>query len=70
MFDLDHFKKINDQYGHAAGDLVIAGFSNLMQQQMRDVDGFGRLGGEEFAVLLPHTSVDQAVVWVERVKKA
>jgi diguanylate cyclase (GGDEF)-like protein len=55
MMDLDHFKNINDQYGHAAGDQVITHFARLCRQMLRATDLTGRLGGEEFAALLPNT---------------
>ena len=52
MFDLDHFKKINDTYGHAAGDAVLSGVAQVVQSELRPCDRLGRLGGEEFGVLL------------------
>ncbi len=63
MLDIDHFKKVNDVHGHAAGDLVLADFAQLASRCLRDSDVLGRLGGEEFAVLLPDGSpaVAQAV---------
>lgn len=63
MLDIDHFKKVNDQHGHAAGDQVLAGFALLVGRCLRDTDVLGRMGGEEFAVLLPDSSpaVAQAV---------
>ena len=57
MLDLDHFKQINDAHGHEAGDRVLAGFGALLRTALRNVDGIARLGGEEFAVLLPETDV-------------
>lgn len=69
MFDLDHFKAINDQFGHAVGDRVLCDFAHLLAGKVRSNDSLGRLGGEEFAVLMPHTSVTQAVSWVERLQK-
>jgi len=53
MFDLDHFKQVNDRYGHAAGDWALRGVATAIQPLCRPVDAFGRLGGEEFAVFLP-----------------
>ncbi|MGV8844413.1 MAG: GGDEF domain-containing protein [Pseudomonas sp.] len=67
MFDIDHFKAVNDRFGHAAGDQVLAQFSQLVSSQLRHNDLFGRLGGEEFAVILPHTGLEQAQRWAERV---
>lgn len=58
MFDLDFFKRVNDTYGHAAGDKVLIEIVNVCRRALRSVDGFGRLGGEEFAVLLPHTDLE------------
>lgn len=69
MFDLDHFKAINDQYGHAVGDRVLCEFAHLLAGKVRSNDSLGRLGGEEFAVLMPHTTVTQAAHWVERLQK-
>ncbi|MBL4775207.1 MAG: GGDEF domain-containing protein [Mariprofundus sp.] len=60
MFDLDHFKQVNDVHGHAAGDLVLAKMSDILQQGMREGDIAGRWGGEEFLVLLAHTDRDGA----------
>ncbi len=69
MLDLDHFKSINDQYGHHVGDLVLKRFSELVEQAKRIEDEFGRLGGEEFGVLLPHTKLSGALVVAERIRK-
>jgi len=60
MFDLDHFKKVNDVHGHAAGDLVLSTMATMLQESAREGDIAGRWGGEEFIVLLPHTSLDGA----------
>ncbi|MDE8346788.1 MAG: sensor domain-containing diguanylate cyclase [Acidocella sp.] len=56
MFDIDHFKRINDSYGHSAGDAVLRAVGAACTALSRDCDSFGRLGGEEFAVLLPDTA--------------
>ena len=58
MFDIDHFKMINDQYGHAAGDRVLQQFSHFIMSQIREEDIFGRLGGEEFALVVSNPDKD------------
>ncbi|MFL9813918.1 diguanylate cyclase [Stutzerimonas sp. VN223-3] len=60
MVDLDHFKQVNDQYGHAAGDNVIRSLANLMHQRLRRIDSLGRYGGEEFVAVLPDCTTEQA----------
>jgi diguanylate cyclase (GGDEF)-like protein len=70
MVDLDHFKSINDTFGHLAGDAVLAHFARTITQAVREVDLVGRLGGEEFAVLLPGTSAAEAVQAAERMRAA
>jgi len=57
MFDLDHFKQVNDVHGHAAGDLVLSEMAKVLQEGVREGDIAGRWGGEEFIVLLPHTDL-------------
>jgi diguanylate cyclase (GGDEF)-like protein len=57
MLDLDHFKHINDDHGHAAGDEVLRCVAQLCRENFREVDIAGRLGGEEFVVLMPHTAL-------------
>src|SRR6266436_4340286 len=59
-FDLDNFKAVNDAYGHAAGDVVLRHFCDLIAGQIRDSDVLARLGGDEFGVLLTHVTLDQA----------
>ncbi|MGZ4954969.1 MAG: sensor domain-containing diguanylate cyclase [Methylobacter sp.] len=66
MLDLDHFKQINDTYGHAAGDGVLQETVMRSLEQLRALDVLGRMGGEEFAVLLPHTEAADAVPIAER----
>lgn len=60
MLDIDHFKAVNDRHGHAAGDAVLAGVANALLQASREVDRIGRVGGEEFCVLLPSTDLEGA----------
>lgn len=67
--DIDHFKRINDNYGHKVGDLAIKYVVDLCLQQTRESDIFGRLGGEEFGLLLPETDGVQAIELAERVRK-
>ena len=68
MFGLDRFKDINDRYGHQAGDAVLAAFCRLATSSLRPNDLFGRIGGEEFASLLPATGRQDAVWLAERVR--
>lgn len=70
MLDLDHFKRINDDYGHAIGDEVLKHFSQIIRSQQRRVDVIGRLGGEEFAIILPDTNLAKAHVLAERLRQA
>jgi diguanylate cyclase (GGDEF)-like protein len=70
MFDLDHFKKINDRYGHAVGDRTLQVFARTAAIKLRATDIIGRLGGEEFAAILPGTSLLSAAVAAERVRLA
>jgi diguanylate cyclase (GGDEF)-like protein len=60
MFDLDRFKAINDTHGHAVGDAVIRKFCEVTAAALRPNDVFGRIGGEEFAVVLPGSSIEAA----------
>ena len=69
IFDIDHFKKVNDTYGHHAGDEVIRRTSSLLRKTARSSDVCGRFGGEEFTVLLPHTNQEQANYFAERLRK-
>lgn len=69
MIDLDHFKAVNDQLGHAGGDTVLRSFTATVESVMRQGDVFGRVGGEEFAALLPQTSLDGAVVLAQRLRQ-
>jgi diguanylate cyclase (GGDEF)-like protein/PAS domain S-box-containing protein len=69
MMDIDHFKKINDEFGHSAGDEVLKSFCNTSQRLLRETDLFARIGGEEFAVLLPDTGSAGAVRVAERLRR-
>ncbi len=66
MFDLDHFKRINDDYGHAGGDAVLIRVGRFLSGSLRETDVVGRFGGEEFVLLLPHTGLDQSGPILER----
>jgi len=68
MLDLDHFKHINDTYGHAVGDTVLKHFSALLQSNLRQMDVAGRLGGEEFAIILPYADIYEAKQCAERLR--
>eukprot|EP00913_Durusdinium_trenchii_P010920 g10249.t1 len=69
MFDVDHFKRINDNYGHLVGDNVIRGIGEVVLEQIRASDIPCRYGGEEFCILLPETSLDAATQWAERLRQ-
>jgi diguanylate cyclase (GGDEF)-like protein len=70
MFDLDHFKKINDQFGHATGDSALIVFAQTLTANLRSTDVLGRLGGEEFAAILPNMNADEALAAADRVRRA
>lgn len=70
MLDLDHFKSVNDTYGHPAGDGVLKSVSRLLKERLRKTDFIGRYGGEEFAVIMPDTSGVDAVSVLDEVRKA
>ncbi|MDH5300807.1 MAG: sensor domain-containing diguanylate cyclase [Gammaproteobacteria bacterium] len=70
FFDVDHFKQINDSYGHHAGDIVLKEVANIIRTQLRTSDVLGRYGGEEFSALLVDTPLEKAVEIAERVRKA
>lgn len=70
MFDIDHFKSVNDRFGHAAGDEVICETAARVACALRDVDAAFRLGGEEFIVLLPSTDLDAAVLVADRLRQS
>jgi two-component system cell cycle response regulator len=70
MLDVDHFKRINDRFGHATGDEVLVRLAATVNSRLRKIDVFGRMGGEEFAILLPMTSEKPALEVAERIRKS
>lgn len=66
--DIDHFKKINDTYGHGVGDKAIIHFSQLINNSLRETDLIGRIGGEEFAILLPNTNLESGFKLADRIR--
>lgn len=70
LIDIDRFKTINDCFGHLRGDEVLKGVAALIRERLRSTDVFARWGGEEFAILLPHTTLEGARVFAERLRKA
>lgn len=69
LADLDHFKRVNDSYGHVAGDVVLCAATKLVVKTIRPIDSLGRLGGEEFAVLLPETEASSALDAADRFRQ-
>ena len=69
MLDIDHFKNVNDTYGHHAGDLALQSLVDVSNKVLREMDIMGRIGGEEFAVLLPETDTEQALLVAERLRQ-
>jgi diguanylate cyclase (GGDEF)-like protein len=69
MYDIDFFKKVNDEFGHSVGDLVLTHMSNIIRKAMRSCDVVGRWGGEEFVCILPNTRVKGALNLAERLRK-
>lgn len=70
MFDLDHFKTVNDTWGHTAGDAVLRSVARVVMRELRTEDSFGRLGGEEFGILLANAGATEAADVAERVRRA
>jgi diguanylate cyclase (GGDEF)-like protein len=68
IFDIDHFKHINDQRGHVQGDTVLQRVARIIDDNVRDTDVVARYGGEEFVVVMPHTSLDGASIFAERLR--
>ena len=69
VVDLDLFKRINDTYGHHAGDVVLKEFGVICRMDLRDTDILGRIGGEEFAIMLPNISLSEAKDVIERIRE-
>lgn len=69
MLDIDHFKRINDTYGHATGDKILQLFAQIILKNSRSIDMPGRLGGEEFAIILPGSSLEDAIAMAERLRE-
>jgi len=69
LLDLDHFKKLNDRYGHPEGDHVLQEVAQVLKSQLRNIDSSARVGGEEFAILFPESNVAQAEVALGRVRQ-
>ncbi len=69
MIDADHFKMINDQYGHLTGDQVLHEIGQIIKENVREIDIVGRYGGEEFCVVLPDTDLDGSRVVAERIRR-
>ncbi|MNP26022.1 putative diguanylate cyclase YcdT [compost metagenome] len=69
MLDIDHFKKVNDTYGHPMGDRVIKSLALFLKQRLRKTDHIGRYGGEEFAVVLPDTDLEAAHRVLEEIRR-
>jgi len=69
MFDIDHFKRVNDEYGHLEGDRILRQFAQLIDELVRDTDVVARYGGEEFVVILPQTDLAGACTFAERLRR-
>ncbi len=69
MIDIDHFKRVNDTYGHLVGDSILKALANLLKQQTKGKDSLARFGGEEFIILLPETRLEQAGIVAEDIRK-
>ncbi|AMK75340.1 MULTISPECIES: diguanylate cyclase [Methylomonas] len=68
MLDLDHFKQINDSYGHPTGDAMLQHFAGIIREELRNIDVVGRIGGEEFAIFMPDTEAEPAMLIAERLR--
>jgi diguanylate cyclase (GGDEF)-like protein len=69
MFDIDHFKKVNDTYGHTVGDYVLQTLTQIVKENLREIDYLVRWGGEEFIIITPETDIEKAEVLAERIRK-
>jgi diguanylate cyclase (GGDEF)-like protein len=69
MVDIDHFKRLNDEFGHLLGDEVLRGVAGILKQQLRKMDMVCRYGGEEFAVVVPETTGENAVTVAEKLRR-
>ena len=69
LIDADYFKRVNDEHGHCAGDVALQAIADTCTAAVRDSDVVGRFGGEEFIILLPHTTADNAVIVAERIRR-
>jgi diguanylate cyclase len=70
VWDVDDFKKVNDTYGHKAGDKVLVTIANVLNDQIRETDFLARFGGEEFVLLLTETTLDDSLAVIEKLRKA
>lgn len=69
MLDIDHFKKVNDTYGHEAGDIILKSFASIIKSDSRDIDIVGRFGGEEFMVILGNTDLEDGIAYAKKVNE-
>lgn len=69
VIDIDHFKKVNDEFGHQAGDLILKNLTKHCLESLREIDLIGRIGGEEFLILLPNTNLENSKAAAERIRK-
>ncbi|MDD3506525.1 MAG: GGDEF domain-containing protein, partial [Sulfurimonas sp.] len=70
LIDIDHFKLVNDTYGHQIGDIVLKKTTEIISQNLRKSDIFGRWGGEEFLIICPHTNEDEALILAQKLRVA